>query len=149
MIPVLFILAGVLILAAPDDIPSELFKQKFSFTPRVFHHPPEVMFENRPQDIDLFVDFPQDSLESVMFYFRTDKMNKYQEVHLDMFRQRYHFRFDPNDIPAEILEYFFIVTLKDFSLFAEPLDKNGFIQPIRRKLRDPIEYYREKIRSRK
>lgn len=149
MIPVFIILTGILIQAAPSDNPAELFERTFSFTPRVFHHPPEVLFVNRPQDIDLFVDFPEDSLESIRLYFRTDRMKKYQEVHLDMVRQRYHFRFDPNEIPAKTLEYFFIVTLKDFSLFAAPLDKNGFIQPIQKKLRDPVEYYREKLRSRK
>jgi hypothetical protein len=66
---------------------------------------------------------------------------------LGYFRGRYRYLFDPNIIPGIQLEYFFIVTLKDFSIYAEPLDENGMLSPIKKPFLDPVKYYKAKLKS--
>jgi hypothetical protein len=131
--------------ALPAD---SLFNRTFLTTPNVFHTEPEVLFTNRPQHIDLFVEFPKQDLESVRLYFRTDSMTVWQEIHLDYFRGRYRYLFDPNAIPGTALDYFFVVTQKNFSIYADPLDENGKLNPVSKPLLDPVKYYRDKLKSR-
>jgi hypothetical protein len=111
-------------------------------TPRIFHHPAKVVFNNRPYDIDLFLDFPEDSLKTVSLFLKTNRMRVYREIPLTMERARYRYRYNPYDLPGDTLTYFFIVELTDYSLFASPLDKQGFIEPVVRPLVDPVAYYK-------
>lgn len=144
LVPIVPVIAAGLQAALPDSA-SGLPPGPFLSTPRIFHHPAPVLFVNRPYDIDLFVDFPADSLESVSLFYRTDSMPRFQEVTLPIQRARYRYRFDPNRQPATELSYFFVVTLQDFSLYATPLDEEGRPLPITRRLRDPVQYYRRKL----
>ena len=128
--------------------PDSFLTRTFLSTPDVFHTEPEVLFTNRPQHIDLFVEFPKKDLESVRLYFQTDSMIVWQEIHLRYFRGRYRYLFDPNIIPGTKLEYFFVVTLKNFSIYAEPLDEMGMLSPIKKPFLDPVKYYKAKLKSR-
>ncbi len=128
--------------------PESFLTYTFLNTPSVFHTEPEVLFTNRPQYIDLFVEFPKKELESVRLYFQTDSMMVWQEIHLKYFRGRYRYLFDPNIIPGTKLEYFFIVTLNNFSIYAEPIDENGILSPVQKPFMDPVKYYKAKLKSR-
>jgi len=114
----------------------------FPVTPRIFHYPAKVVFNNRPYDIDLFVDFPEDSLKTVSLFLKTNRMRVYREIPLPMQRARYRYRYNPYDLPGDTLTYFFIVELTDYSLFASPLDDHGWIEPVVRPLVDPVAYYK-------
>lgn len=149
MLGILPLLLAGTIWQSETPLPADsLLTKTFLTTPSVFHTEPEVLFTNRPQHIDLFVEFPKESLESVRLYFRTDSMTVWQEIHLEYFRGRYRYLFDPNAIPGTELEYFFIVTRKDFAIYADPLDKNGKLTPVAKPLLDPVKYYKEKLKSR-
>lgn len=149
MLGILPLLLAGTIWQSETPLPADsLLTKTFLTTPSVFHTEPEVLFTNRPQHIDLFVEFPKESLESVRLYFRTDSMTVWQEIHLEYFRGRYRYLFDPNAIPGTELEYFFIVARKDFAIYADPLDKNGKLTPVAKPLLDPVKYYKEKLKSR-
>jgi hypothetical protein len=141
------LIAGTIWQSDSSFSPDSFFTQTYLNTSSVFHTEPEVLFTNRPQHIDLFVEFDKETLESVRLYFRTNSTNIWQEIHLGYFRGRYRYLFDPNIIPGIQLEYFFIVTLKDFSIYAEPLDENGMLSPIKKPFLDPVKYYKAKLKS--
>ena len=113
-------------------------------TVKIIHHPSEIMFQGRMYDLELFVHFPEDILKSVSLFIRTDTTNRYQEIPMKLKRGRYSVRYDPAVYPGVLLQYFFIVRLADYSVFATPINKNGIIQPVEHKLIDPVKYYQLK-----
>lgn len=108
------------------------------------HHPPEIIFTGRLYDLDLYVDFPRDSLESVALFVKTESMSRFQEIQLSGADRWYHYRFDPQRFPGKTLQYFFLVQIKGKGLFATPLNQDGYIQPVKRTRIDPREYFRWK-----
>jgi hypothetical protein len=116
----------------------------FLSTVRITHHPEEILFANRPYDLDLFVAFPRDSVASVSIFIRTDSMEQFQEFPLTGRFGRYTYRYDPERLPGRYIEYFFVVRLKPFALFATPLDEQGRPHPVKRIFVDPVEYFRWK-----
>lgn len=117
----------------------------FPITPKVFHHPKKVVFNTRPYNMDLFVDFDNSEIESVSIFLKTDATNKYIEFPLKIIRARYRHQFNPLITPAKTIEYFFVVSLKDHSIYAAPLDENGYINTVKRTLQDPAEYFKRKL----
>lgn len=133
-----------LVLGSPGgakDTTRQIPAGPFPPTLRIFHYPAKVVFNNRPYDIDLFLDFPEDSLQTVSLFLKTNRMRVYREIPLAMQRARYRYRYNPYDLPGDTLIYFFIVELTDYSLFASPLNKQGWIEPVVRPLVDPVVYY--------
>jgi len=118
-----------------------LLVKTFPLENKLFHHPPTPFFQGRPYFLELFVDIAWDSLENASIFFKTEKSIDYQEISLKEYRGRFRFKFDSEYFPGDTLNYFFIITEKNFSLHATPLDKNGKINPVFIQLVDPIEYY--------
>ncbi len=129
-----------------DDIPP---KGPFSITPKVFHHPDEVVFNSRPYNMDLFVDFDESEIASASVFIKTDAMESYIEFPLNTFRARYRHPFNPLLTPAKMIEYFFVVILKDESIYAAPLDKNGYIIIVKRTLENSAEYFKRQLIQRR
>ncbi|MCH7611986.1 MAG: hypothetical protein IIB45_01350 [Candidatus Marinimicrobia bacterium] len=142
----LLLIASGLIQISNPDLPQE---GPFPITPRVFHHPKNVVFNTRPYNMDLFVDFDENEIESVSLFFKTDAMDNYVEFPLKIIRARYRHQFNPLITPAKTIEYFFVVSLKDHSIYAAPLDKNGYIKVVKRTLQDPAEYFKWKLSQRR
>lgn len=118
-----------------------LLRQTFPSTEKLIHHLKQPVFKGRPYFLELFVDIPDDELESVSIFFKTDSALDFEEVPLELIRGRYQFKFDPKTEPGEFYSYFFVVTTKDFSLYAVPLDDKGKISPNTIFPVDPIKYY--------
>lgn len=118
-----------------------LLELTFSLQQRLFHHPPLPFYKQRPYNLEVVVDIPRDSLESVSIFLKTDQMSSYQEVPLESYRGRYLFRFDPQEYPGELLNYFLVATTKGFRLYAVPLNKSGRIKPYKIRPLDPIRTY--------
>lgn len=112
--------------------------------PRVFHHPKNVFLQGYPQYIDLIVDYPADSIQSVLLFIRFNDSPGYREIPMAFERERYRYRFIPAETPADSIEYFFLVTLAGSSLHAAPLDENGNLTPVKRTLIDPKTYYQNR-----
>ena len=140
----MFAILTALLIAPQVDSTALIPLGPFMETIRIIHHPEEIMFINRPYNLDLFVNFPSDSVESVSLFIKTDNMARYQEFFLTRVRGRYTFRYDPVKMPGKSIRYFFVVRLKPFALFATPLNKDGFIQPVERTFVDPVAYYKWK-----
>ena len=129
-----------------DDIPP---KGPFPITPKVFHHPDEVVFNTRPYNMDLFVDFDESEIASASVFIKTDAMDNYTEYPLDIIRARYRHQFSPLFTPAKAIEYFFVVSLHNHAIYAAPLDKNGYINIVKRTLEDPAEYFKRRLAQRR
>jgi hypothetical protein len=135
-----------LIQASDTKLPPE---GPFPTTPKVFHHPEKVLFNTRPFNLDLFVDFDENEIESVSVFIKTDEMVNFIEFQLITVRARYRHFFNPLLTPAKTIEYFFVVTLKDDSIYAAPLDKDGYIILVKRTLENPAEYFKRKLAHRR
>lgn len=118
-----------------------LLIRTFPLTDKLFHLPPTPFFEDRPYFLELFIDIPWDSLESISIFFRTDSLSQYQAIPLEKYRGRFRFRYDPDRFPGTVLTYFFVATEKNFGLHASPLDTSGRIEPVNIHLVNPVEYY--------
>ena len=129
-----------------EDIPP---KRSFPITPKVFHRPDEVVFNTRPYNIDLFVDFDESEIASASIFFKTDALDNYIEYSLDIIRARYRFQFSPLFSSAKVIEYFFVVSLHNHSIYAAPLNKNGYINVVKKTLEDPAEYFKRKLAQRR
>ena len=143
-ISMLFLFSAVLL---TTELPDSLTGQNFNGylqSKKIIHHPEEIMFQGRNYNLELIVDIPDDSIESVNLFIRTDTKRPYQEISLKQKRGIYSLRFDPEVFPGSLVQYFFIVQLSDYSLFAIPVDNNGAIQPVERTLVDAVEYYKLK-----
>jgi len=112
--------------------------------PRVFHHPKDVFLQGYPQDLNVIVDFPADSIESVILFLRVDNAPGFLEIPLDFKRERYNYRFIPKNTPADSIEYYFIVNLIDSSIHAAPLDESDQLTPVKRVFIDPQLYYKNR-----
>ena len=110
-----FTLLSIFLLSSePVDTIEKLPVESFLETVRIIHHPEEIMFQGRVYDLELFVHFPEDSLESVSLFIRTDTTSRYQEIPIKLNRGRYSIRYDPAVFPGLLLQYFFVVRLKDY-----------------------------------
>jgi len=137
----LLIVSGLIQVTNPDLLQED----PFPIIPNVFHYPDEIVFNTRPYNIDLFVDFDEGAIETVSLFLKTDANSNFIEFPLKLVRQRYRHLFNPLMTPAKTIEYFFVVTLKDQSIYAAPLDENGYISTVKRTLEDPAEYFKRKL----
>ncbi len=142
----LLLFASSLIQASDITLPP---KGPFPITPKVFHHPEKVLFNTRPFNLDLFVDFDENEIESTSIFIKTDAVENYLEFPLKTVRARYRHSFNPLLTPAKTIEYFFVVILKNNSIYAAPLDKDGYIILVKRTLEDPAEYFKRKLAQRR
>ena len=140
----LFLFSTVLL---ATELPDSLNEQNFNGylqSKKIIHHPEEIMFQGRNYNLELIVDIPDNSIESVNLFIRSDTKKPYQEISLKRKRGIFSLRFDPEVFPGSLVQYFFIVQLSDYSLFAIPVDNNDAIQPVERTLVDAVEYYKLK-----
>lgn len=142
----LLFIASSLIQAFNEKLPP---KGPFPITPKVFHHPEKVLFNTRPYNMDLFVEFDEKKIESVSVFIKTDAMENYIEFPMNTSRARYRHMFNPLLTPAKTIEYFFVVIMKNKSIYAAPLDKDGYLIIVKRILEDPAEYFRRKLAQRR
>jgi len=142
----LFLLTVGLIQVSDSDLP-----QRGPYPPseKLFHHPEKIMFSTRPYNMDLFVDLDEKDIETISVFIKSDDMENYMEFQLKMIRSRYRHQFNPLITPAKSIEYFFVVSLKDGSIYAIPLDKNGYVEPVKQTLIDPAEYYKQQLSRKK
>ena len=140
----LFLFSTVLL---ATELPDSLTEKNFNGylqSKRIIHQPEEIMFKGRNYSMEIIVDIPEDSIELVNLFIRTDTKRPYQEIFLKQKYGLYSFRFDPEVFPGSMVQYFFTVQLADYSLFAVPVDKKGVVRPVERTLIDAVEYYKLK-----
>tara|TARA_B100000214_G_scaffold371195_1_gene347135 strand:+ start:1308 stop:1763 length:456 start_codon:yes stop_codon:yes gene_type:complete len=123
---------------------SSLFKKTFPLESKLLHKTPNPFFQGRPYFLELFSDIPLDSLESINFYFKTDKSKNYREEKLEFFRGSYRFKYDPKFYPGKKIYYFFIAKITNSGMYAFPINDQGMLNPIELDFVDPIKYYNER-----
>ena len=126
----------------PAQSGDTLFTKSFPLEHKLLHRPPSPFFKSRPYLIDLFVDIPEESLERVSIFFKTESFEKYWETVLEKYRGRYRFKYNPEEYPGDTLRYFFVAITKHSGIYAVPLDKSGKISPWTILPLDPLEYHK-------
>lgn len=140
------ILCTGLIFCSTDSLqmPMKISDRKFSFTPKLFHHPQRVLFNSRTFDLEVFSDFPPNSVQSISLFYKTDTVPRYQEIPFDPHKKRFSYRYNPRKYPANKITYFFTISLTNGELYGTPVDSVGQLLPVTKYLWDPREYYKQR-----
>jgi hypothetical protein len=133
--------------AAEPDSTLDISASYLQTIPLLMHLPPKIVFDDRLTKLQLYVDIPEDSIETVSIFYRTNTMENMQEIILAKEKGSYSFKFDPGIQGGDSVAYFFTVAVKDQSIHATPLDINGKIKPYNKPLVDAIKYYEERLKS--
>jgi len=133
--------------AAEPDSTLDISASYLQTIPLLMHLPPKIVFDDRLTKLQLYVDIPEDSIETVSIFYRTNTMENMQEIILAKEKGSYSFNFDPGIQDGDSVAYFFTVAVKDQSIHATPLDINGKIKPYNKPLVDAIKYYEERLKS--
>ena len=133
--------------AAEPDSMLDISASYLQTIPLLMHLPPKIVFDDRLTKLQLYVDIPEDSIETVSIFYRTNTMENMQEIILAKEKGSYSFNFDPGIQGGDSIAYFFTVAVKDQSIHATPLDINGKIKPYNKPLVDAIKYYEERLKS--
>ena len=133
--------------AAEPDSTLDISASYLQTIPLLMHLPPKIVFDDRLTKLQLYVDIPEDSIETVSIFYRTNTMENMQEIILAKEKGSYSFKFDPGIQGGDSIAYFFTVAVKDQSIHATPLDINGKIKPHNKPLVDAIKYYEERLKS--
>ena len=133
--------------AAEPDSTLDISASYLQTIPLLMHLPPKIIFDDRLTKLQLYVDIPEDSIETVSIFYRTNTMENMQEIILAKEKGSYSFNFDPGIQGGDSVAYFFMVAVKDQSIHATPLDINGKIKPYNKPLVDAIKYYEERLKS--
>ena len=133
--------------AAEPDSTLDISASYLQTIPLLMHLSPKIVFDDRLTKLQLYVDIPEDSIETVSIFYRTNTMENMQEIILAKEKGSYSFNFDPGIQGGDSVAYFFTVAVKDQSIHATPLDINGKIKPYNKPLVDAIKYYEERLKS--
>ena len=121
-----------------------IFDLLFKPSERLIHHSPKPFFQNRPIELQLYIDFPNDSLEMASIFLKTDQMSQFQEQPLKVKKGLYTFELNQKVYPGITVEYFYYVKTLSQGSFAYPLNEVGEIDPIKHRFIDPVDYYKWK-----
>ena len=117
---------------------------KFSFTPKVFHQPARVLFNSRIFELEVFIDFSANDIKQVSLFYKTNTHSRFIEYPFNNNAKRFVFSYNPKEMPADYITYFFTVELNNGSVFATPVDGSGLLKPVTMNLVDPMQYYKER-----
>lgn len=95
----------------------------------LFHNPPVAILNDRPFRVDFFVDFDPEDIESVGLFIKGDSSHTYREIPLTGEHGHYQHQLPVEELRGGALTYYFLVTLKDYGLWAYPKDEQGRIRP--------------------
>jgi len=121
-----------------------LLSRIYPFAPKLLHHPPSPFLKGKPYYLELYVEIPEDSLESVTIFFKSDTSADYQEIPMEKYRGIYRFKYDPLEHQGDEISYFFVVSTKSHRLYATPLDTKWRIAPVQLNPVDPVKYYQRR-----
>ncbi|MBT3590641.1 MAG: hypothetical protein HOK52_07790 [Candidatus Marinimicrobia bacterium] len=128
----------------PNSKPVGILHLLFKPSEKLIHHSPEPFFLNRLIELELFIDFPKDSLETISIFIKTDQMDQFQEQPLVEKRGIHIFKLNQKAYPGITVEYFYYVKTYSQGSYAYPLNDKGEISPISQRFIDPVKYYKWK-----
>jgi len=116
-----------------------------ALTGPLFHNPPVAILNDRPFQIDFFVNFNPDTIESISLVFRSDSSHTYKEIPLEGGEYgRYSHVLPVEELRGSALTYYFLVVLRDYGLWAYPTGEDGVLQPFVIGLVPPMEEFFQK-----
>ena len=113
---------------------------------KLFHSPPEPLFIGRPFELSLVTEIDESLLSSVLLFFKTNKMETYQEITLHGANGLYNYKIDVKKFPGESIDYFFAIKTLDGKIYGAPVDKNNMIDSIKKPFINPVKYFEQKKR---
>ncbi|MFQ6030474.1 MAG: hypothetical protein ACE5Q6_23615 [Dehalococcoidia bacterium] len=100
-----------------------------AFFGHIVHQPPKAILNDRPYIMDLFLNFDSSEVAAVSLFLRDDSSQGFREIPLEGRFGRYRHVLLVEALRGTQLTYFFLVTLRDWRLWAYPLAPDGHIQP--------------------
>lgn len=101
----------------------------FALVGPLFHHPPVAILNDRPFRMDFFVNFDPEEIESVGLFIKGDSSHTFREIPLTEEYGRYRYVLQVEELQGSALTYYFLVTLKEYRLWAYPRGEDGRIEP--------------------
>ncbi|UCH64174.1 MAG: hypothetical protein JSU77_07095 [Fidelibacterota bacterium] len=142
---------GLQVVSQPDSVqeggqPDTLTVQvpDSALTGPLFHNPPVAILNDRPFQIDFFVNFSPDTIESISLVFRNDSSHTYKEIPLHGEYNRYSHVLPVEELRGSVLTYYFLVVLRDYGLWAYPTGGDGVLKPYVINLVPPTEKFFQK-----
>lgn len=114
--------------AQVDTLPAAA-REKAALIMPLFHNPPVAILNDRPFRMDLFVNLEIGEVESVSLFMRVDSTKNFKEIPMEGEYSRYRYFIPEEELQGEALTYYFLVTMKDYSLYAYPVDADDQLQP--------------------
>ena len=95
----------------------------------LFHNPPVAILNDRPFRMDLIVSSNPDNISSISLFIKGDTASVFKEIPLTMQYGRCQYNVPVEELQGAALTYYFLLTTKDYRLWAYPLDEHGTLQP--------------------
>ncbi|UCD36653.1 MAG: hypothetical protein JSW54_07355 [Fidelibacterota bacterium] len=128
----------------PDTL--EASPEKASLVMPLFHNPPVAILNDRPFRMDLFVNIQPEDIESVSLFIRVDTTENFEEIPLDGKYRRYRYILPQEELRGNALIYYFLVVLKDYSLYAYPVNEDSLLEPFVIDLVPPtLEFFQKEL----
>ena len=135
----------------PDSLPAAVqadtvvtSPEKRSLMMPLFHNPPVAILNDRPFRMDLFVNLEIEGVESVSLFMRVDSTKNFKEVPLEGEYSRFWYIIPEGELQGNALTYYFLVTMKDYRLYAYPVDENDQLKPFMIELVPPTQEFFQK-----
>ena len=98
-------------------------------SPPLFHNPPVAILNDRPFRMDLFVSIEPGDIQSVSLFMRVDSTKNFREIPLKGEYSRYRYIVPKEELKGPALTYYFLVALRDYRLYAYPVDEDSVLVP--------------------
>ena len=77
-------------------------------------------------------------------FYKTNTHSRFIEHPFKNNAKRFVFSYNPKEMPADYITYFFTVSLNNGAIYATPVDSSGFVTPVTKYLLDAAEYYKKR-----
>ena len=95
----------------------------------LFHNPPVAILNDRPFRMDLIVNSELVDISSISLFIKGDTAEVFKEIPLTMQYGRCQYYIPEEELQGGTLTYYFLLTTKDYRLWAYPLDEDGKLEP--------------------
>ena len=130
--------------AQADTLPAS--GEKAALIMPLFHNPPVAILNDRPFRMDLFVNLEIEEVESVSLFLRVDSTKNFKEIPLEGEYSRFRYMIPEEELQGEALTYYFLVTMKDYRLYAYPVDGEDRLKPFVIDLVPPtVEFFQKEL----
>ena len=105
---------------------------------------PDLLATPNNFELEVFSDFPTNDINQVSLFYKTNTHSRFIEHPFKKNAKRFVFSYNPKEMPADYITYFFTVSLNNGAMYATPVDSSGLVTPVTKYLLDAAEYYKKR-----